>query len=191
MLLGGTFVAVGGLLYFAFIAAWMELFLFIGYSRPLQVALGGAAVLMGMVHVKDFVAFGRGISLSIPESAKPRIADRARRILTAENLPGAIAAVAVLAAIVNVVELLCTAGLPAVYTQVLASYDLTRVAYYGNLAIYVAAYVLDDSKMLGIAVVTLSHRRLQERAGRWLKLLSGLVLAALGLVLLLRPARLT
>jgi hypothetical protein len=185
--LGGTFVAVGGMLYFLFIAAWLELFLLLGISRPLQVLLGGAAVLVGTVHVKDFIAPGRGVSLGIPAVAKPRLYRTARRILTAENLPGAIVAVGVLSALVNLAELVCTAGLPAVYTQVVAARDLTRFEYYGNLAIYVAAYVLDDSIVLGVAVVTLSRKRLQERAGRWLKLLSGAVLSGLGLVLLFRP----
>ncbi|HEX6057678.1 MAG TPA: hypothetical protein VFZ11_01580 [Gemmatimonadaceae bacterium] len=187
LVLGGTFVAVGGLLYFAFIAAWLELFLLVGVSRAVQVALGAGAVLAGAVHVKDFVALGRGLSLRIPDAAKPRLYRQARRILTAENLLGAMAAVALLAVLVNLVELLCTAGLPAVYTQVLASRDLGRAAYYGNLGIYVAAYVLDDAIVLGLAVLTLSRRRLQERAGRWLELLGGLLLLSLGLVLLFRP----
>jgi hypothetical protein len=187
VVLAGTFVAAGGLLYFVFIAAWLELFLLVGLSRAVQVTLGVAAVLAASVHVKDFVAPGRGVSLSIPEGAKPRIYRQARRVVTAENLAGAVAAVALLSVLVNLVELLCTAGLPAVYTQVLASRDLARWAYYGNLAIYVAAYVLDDSVVLGVAVATLSRTRLQERAGRWLKLLSGLVLMSLGLALLFRP----
>jgi hypothetical protein len=190
-LIGGTFVAVGGLLYFAFIAAWLELFLLIGLSRSLQVALGTAAVLAATVHVKDAVAWGHGPSLSIPSRAKPVLFRQARRILNAENLAGALIAVAVLSALVNVVELLCTAGLPAVYTQVLASHDLSRLAYYGNLSLYIGAYVLDDAVVLGAAIVTLSHHRLQERAGRWLKLLSGVVLLILGLVLLIRPDWLT
>jgi hypothetical protein len=186
--LGGTFVLVGGLLYFAFIAAWLELFLLVGLSRPVQIVLGVAATLAGTVHVKDFLAFGRGVSLSIPDSAKPHLYRQARRILTAENLLGAVMAVAALAVLVNVVELLCTAGLPAVYTQVLAAHDLSRPAYYANLGIYVAAYVLDDTIVLGMAVATLSHRRLQARGGRWLKLIGGLLLLSLGLVLLFRPA---
>lgn len=187
LIMGGTFVVVGGVLYFVFIAAWLELFLFIGLSRAVQVLLGGAAVVAATVHLKDFVAFGRGPTLSIPAAAKPVLFRQARRILAAENLGGAIAAVAVLALLVNVVELLCTAGLPAVYTQVLASHDLGRWAYYGNLSLYVTAYMLDDSIVLGVAVVTLSHRRLQEKTGRWLKLVSGVILMALGLGLLLKP----
>jgi threonine/homoserine/homoserine lactone efflux protein len=60
--------------------------------------------------------------------------------------------------------------------------------YYGYLLLYVVAYVLDDSLVLALATVTLTGGRLQERAGRWLKLVSGLVMAGLGVVLLLRPA---
>lgn len=55
------------------------------------------------------------------------------------------------------------------------------------MALYNLAYMADDSLMLAIAVVTLSGHKLQERGGRWLKLLSGIVMLALGLVLLLRP----
>lgn len=187
LVIGATFILVGGLVYFAFLAAWLELFLLIGLSRVVQVVLGSAALTAAAVHVKDFVAFGKGPSLSIPASARPGIYHRARRVITAENLAAALAAVALLSVLVNVVELLCTAGLPAVYTQILTAQELPRWAYYGNLSIYIAAYILDDTIVLAIGVVTLSHRRLQERAGRWLKLVSGLVLGSLGLVLLLRP----
>ena len=185
--LGGTFVFVGGALYFAFIAAWFELFRFIGATRPVQLVLGSVALLAGAVHVKDFVALGHGVTLSIPEGAKPRLFSQARRVLTAENLAGAILAVAVFAVLVNVVELLCTAGLPAVYTQILSTQELARWEYYGNLGIYIGAYMLDDAIVLAAAIITLSRARLQKRAARWLELLSGLVLLLLGAALIVRP----
>ena len=115
------------------------------------------------------------------------ITERARRVLRAENLAGALVAVAALSVLVNVVELLCTAGLPAVYTEVLASHALPGWQHYAYLGLYIGAYVLDDALILGIAVATLSRRRLREREGRWLKLLSGVVMLGLGLALLLRP----
>ena len=49
--------------------------------------------------------------------------------------------------------------------------------------LYNAAYMFDDVIVLAIGVTTLSHRRLQEREGRWLKLLSGVVMVALGVYL--------
>lgn len=186
-LIAGTFVAVSGLFYFAFMAAWLNMFLLIGLSRTAQIWLGGIALFMGAVNVKDFFALHRGISLSIPESAKPGLYARIRRILQAERLTGAVAGVVVLACLVNTIELLCTAGFPAVYTQILTMQQLPAWKYYGYLGLYNLAYILDDSLMVTIAVITLSRRKLQERAGRWLKLTGGLVMAGLGAVLLLKP----
>jgi uncharacterized membrane protein HdeD (DUF308 family) len=140
-----------------------------------------------MVNVKDFFALHRGISLGIPESAKPGLYARIRGILQADNLTGALAGIVVLAGLVNIIELLCTAGFPALYTQILTLQQMPAWKYYGYLGLYNLAYIFDDSLMVMIAVVTLSRRKLQERAGRWLKLTSGLVMAGLGAVLLLQP----
>jgi glutaredoxin len=183
----GTFVVVSGLAYFAFMAAWLNVLLFVGYLRWVQVLLALLAIFVGAVHVKDFFAFKRGITLSIPESAKPGIYARVRGIVMAEHLYGAVAGAFVLAVLVNVIELLCTAGLPALYSQVLMMQGFPAWKNYAYLALYILAYMLDDSLMVGIVIFTLGKRKLQENEGRWLKLVSGLVIFALGLVLLLKP----
>ncbi|MCE9629879.1 MAG: NrdH-redoxin [Planctomycetia bacterium] len=183
----GTFVMVSGAAYFAFMAAWLNVFEWVGMLRPVQVSLGMLAVAIGMVHVKDWFAPGHGPSLSIPESAKPGIYARIRAIVTAENLPAAMVGVFVLAVLVNVVELLCTAGLPALYTEVLSQRGYSAAARYGYLGLYIAAYMFDDTVMVAGVVATLSRCKLQETGGRWLKLVSGLVILALGLMMLLRP----
>jgi uncharacterized membrane protein HdeD (DUF308 family) len=110
-----------------------------------------------------------------------------QRIILAENIIAALIGTVMLAVLVQVVELLCTAGLPALYTRILTLRQLDRIAYYGYLALYNLAYMLDDVLVLAIGVITMSHYRLQEREGRWLKLISGLVMVALGAVLLLEP----
>jgi hypothetical protein len=186
-LIGGAFVVVSGLVYFAFMAAWLNLFFLIGASRLTHVLLGTVAAMIGILNLKDFFAFGRGPSVAIPEAAKPKVYEQVRRVLRAENLFGALVAVVVLAMLVNTVELLCTAGLPAVYTRVLTSYALPAWQYYGYLILYNLAYLADDSLMLAVAVVTLSREKLQERGARFLKLTSGGVMLALGLILILRP----
>ena len=138
--IAGTFVLVSGIVYFAFMAAWFTFFDVIGKARIIQVILGSVAIFVGVVHAKDFFAFHKGLSFSIPESAKPGIYARMNRILKAENLTGAILAVIALAFMVNVVELLCTAGLPAIYTNVLAQHDLPRWQYYGYIGLYPVSY---------------------------------------------------
>jgi hypothetical protein len=61
---------------------------------------------------------------------------RVRRIVYADNLPGALTAAGALAVMVTLIEL--TAGLPALFTQIRSA----------------------------IAVITLSRRKVQERPGR-------------------------
>ena len=186
-MVAGTFVLASGAVYYAFMAAWLNVFLFVGMSEALRIGLAALAMLIGFINVKDFFAFRRGVSLSIPESAKPGLYARARAILKAESLPASLAAVAVLAVVVNFVELLCTAGLPAIYTAVLTQHALSPLAHYGYLGLYILAYIADDALMVGTAVLALGSGKLDERGGRRLKLLSGAVMLALGLVMLLRP----
>lgn len=187
LLIGGTFVFASGLVYFALMAAWLNVFLLIGVSRITQAVLGAIAIVIGLINVKDFFAFGRGITIGIPDSVKPGIYARVRRVLSARSTGMALGAVFVLALMVNSVELLCTSGLPAIYTQVLAASELQVWEYYGYLALYNVFYMLDDSVLLAAAVVTLRLTRLQEQGGRMLKLVSGLVMLALGLTLAFRP----
>jgi hypothetical protein len=187
IVIAGTFVFVSGAVYFAFMAAWLNVFLIVGFSRALQVAVGLIAVLIGVVHVKDFFSFNQGVSLSIPDAAKPGLYARTRRVIQAENMLGALVGVTVVAMLVNLVELLCTAGLPAVYTQILASRSLSAAQYYLYLLLYNLAYIIDDALMVGIVVYTLSRHKLKESTGRWLKLLSGSVILVLGTLLLLAP----
>lgn len=187
LVVAGTFVAIEGIAYFAFMAAWLNLFLVIGASRASEIALGLIAGVAGAINVKDFWAFGRGVSLSIPQSAKPGIYARVRSILQAENLAVAVMGTAVLAVLVQAVEFMCTSGFPALYTRILTLRQLEGWAYYGYLLIYKAAYMLDDAIVLTIGVITLSQRRLQEKEGRWLKLVSGVVMLGLGVYLIVLP----
>ena len=185
--IAGVFVLISGIAYFAFMAAWLNIFMFLGYLRGVQIALGVLAIVVGSIHVKDFFAFKKGISLSIPDSAKPGIYERTRRIVTAETMWAAMAGAVVLAVLVNIVELLCTAGLPALYTNVLMMQDYPAAKNYAYLALYNVAYMFDDSLMVLMAVVTLGRRKLQEKEGRWLKLISGALILALGIVMIFKP----
>lgn len=191
LLIGGTFVLVSGIVYFAFMAAWLQIYLLIGISRPVEIVLGILAVTIGLLDLKDFVAFGKGPSLSIPEQAKPTIYKRARAVVQAHSTLAALLAATVLALLVNTVELLCTAGLPAIYTQVLTAHDLPVGQRYVYLGLYNLVYMLDDLILLGIAVVTLRRTKLQERGGRILKLVAGIVILVLGLLMLFAPQALS
>ena len=187
LVVAGTFVVVSGLAYFAFMAAWFSVFQLIGFLRPVQIGLGGLAILIGIVNIKDFFYFHQGLSFSIPDAAKPGIYRRVREIVSANYLTTALVGATVLAVVVNIVELLCTAGLPALYTEILSLQQLSTMMNYAYLGLYIVAYMLDDTILVAIVVTTMSRRRLQEGEGRWLKLASGTIILLLGGVMIFQP----
>lgn len=186
--IAGTFVAVSGLAYMAFMAAWLNVFMLIGFARPAQVALGILGFTIGAINVKDFFAFKKGVSLSIPEAAKPTFYSRVRSIVAAKYLWPALVGATVLAVLVNTIELLCTAGLPAMYTEILTQRHFPAWKNYSYLLLYIIAYMFDDTIMVIIGVVTLSHKRLQQNEGRWLKMISGAVMLLLGITMIFKPS---
>lgn len=187
--IGGVFVVISGLMYFAFMAAWLNVFQLFGHLAWVTVAAGALAVFVGAVNVKDYFWFERGLTLSISESRKPDIFRRTRNILGAENLPAMIAATAFLAIAANFYELLCTAGFPMVYTRLLTLADLSPAARYGYLAAYNLIYVLPLAAIVAVFAGSLGARKLSEREGRLLKLMSGVMMLELGALLLLAPGR--
>ena len=184
---GGIFVLFSGLMYFAFMAAWLNLFQLLGQLAWVTLAAGVLAVVVGALNVKDFFLFGRGVSLSIPESKKPDLFRRARAILAAEHLPAMLAATVFLAVAANFYELLCTAGFPMVYTRVLTLGEPSPAVRYLYLAFYNLIYVLPLAAIVVVFARTLGARKLGEREGRLLKLLSGTMMLELGVLLLFAP----
>jgi hypothetical protein len=187
LLVGGLFVMVSGIVYFVFMTAWLNLFILVGQLPWMTLAAGVVAMLMGLVNVKDYLAFGRGPSLSIPEAARPGLFARMRALVSADRPGPLVAGTLALAVAVNAYELLCTAGFPMVFTRVLTLHELSTASYYFYLALYTTVYVLPLLVIVLLFVASLGRRRLTEREGRTLKLLSGVMMLGLGVMLVTAP----
>lgn len=187
-LVGGTFVLCSGLVYFLFMAAWLNLFLLVGQLRGVTLAAGLLALLVALINIKDFFWFRAGVTLSIPEQAKPGLFARMRALLRANSIAPVLAGTLVLALAANSYELLCTAGFPMVYTRILTLHELAGWRYYAWLGLYNLIYILPLFVIVAIFAITLGRRTMSEWQGRVLKLLSGVMMLLLGLALLLRPA---
>ncbi len=184
---GGIFVMCSGVFYFLFMAAWLNVFLIAGHWRAITIVAGVLAVAAAAINIKDYFFFKQGVSLSIPEGAKPGLFQRMRRLTTATRLAPMLLGAFALAAAANAYELLCTAGFPMIYTRILTLRELPTASYYGYLALYNLIYVTPLATIVAVFTVTLGARKLQEREGRILKLASGVMMLLLGGVILLAP----
>jgi hypothetical protein len=179
---------MSGVVYFTFMSMWLGAFAVGGVSRAVTSVLGGVLVLMGLLNAKDAIWLGKGPSLSVPDAAKPALHRRMRAIAAAASLPAGLAGVAALAFVVNLVELGCTIGLPAVYTRILSlRTDLGTAGRAAYLALYNLAYVVPLALIVAVFVLTLRRIVLTERGARILKGISGALLVTFGAIFLLAP----
>lgn len=185
--IGGIFILFSGLIYFVFMAAWLNLFVLVGQLQAVTVIAGTLAVALGLINIKDYVWFKRGVSLSIPEHAKSGLYKHMRGLVSAESFVPMVVGTIALAIAANSYELLCTAGFPMVFTRILTLNELNPEQYYLYLALYNIIYVIPLLVIVVAFAATLGARKLTEREGRILKLLSGLMMVQLGTVLLLAP----
>lgn len=188
LVVGGIFVLTSGLVYFLFMSAWLNLFLLAGgYTNSVRIAVGLLAVVAGAINVKDFFWFGQGVSLMIPEKYKPLVIARMRPLIRAPKAAGMIAGTVVLAGFANFIELLCTSGFPALYVRILTLRQQPTLAYYLYLGLYNVVYVIPLAIIVGGFVWTMRHKKISAQEGRVMKLVSGLMMALLGLLLLFKP----
>ena len=187
MIVGGIFVAVSGLCYFLFMAAWLNVLELLNRFKPAIWIIMLAVIAAGTLNVKDYLLGGAGPSLGASEKSLARIGRSARRLMSIESTAGLVVGASILAFTVNLYELFCTPGFPLMYVSLLSSLNLDPVAYYLYLAFYNVVYVLP---LLGIVLLfayTLGRMRISGLWAKRIKLISGYLMIGLALAMLLRP----
>ena len=185
---GGTFLLVTGLLYGAFIVGIFTVMGLLEHLTGIRVLVAAIALVVGTINVKDYIAYKRGPSLTIPDRYKPRIYRAGRAVRDPRrSLLGVLGLTVVMAAGISLVELPCTAGFPVIWTGMVRAQGVEGVGFAGLLLTYVAIYVLVEIVILTVALVTLQISSFQETHGRVLKLVGGAVMLALAVVLVTAP----
>ncbi len=187
IMIGSVFVASSAIVYFLFMTAWLNIFMFFGIKDYVTITLGVLAVIMGLINMKEFFFFKKGVSLMIPESAKPKLFEKMRKIMNQGDTWLAFAGTVALAFFVNLIELGCTIGLPAIYTRVLSIQDIGTLPKYLYMALYNVYYVIPLAVIVFLFVATMGKYRFQEKHAKVLKLVSGALMLVLGLILVIKP----
>jgi len=188
LFIGGVFVFFSGLIYFIFMAAWLNLFLVLGQLAWITLLAGIVAIVLGSLNLRDYLRPGLAGGLSIPRRARPGLFRRMRGLLQVENTALLLLGTVSLAIIANGYELLCTSGLPMIYTRLLTLRDPGVAGYYLYLLLYNLVYILPLLVIVLLFTWAIGARKLQAEEGRLLKLLSGLMMLGLGAILLVNPA---
>lgn len=188
-LVGAVFLTVTSLIYMAFITGLFTMFSVISFVGWIQAAVALVGIFFAAVNIKDYFWYKAGISFTIADEKKPGIYRAMRRVFQAgDSIWGVVVATGVLAAGVSLVEFSCTAGFPVLWTNLLISQQATAMIFVLLLLLYMVIYQIDELGIFLVAVFTLKASRLEEKEGRILKLVGGMLMLTLALTMLINPA---
>ncbi len=186
-LVGGVFILTSAVSYFLFMAAWLNAFIFIGYFSFVQFAIGLVAIIAGAVSIREFYKFKPNVcEVSTPEQKK-KLSERIKRVLRSASLPMMLLGVVAIAFSVNLIELLCSLGIPVIFTKTLTMYHLASWKYYGYIGLYDFFYMLDDIIVVAIAGFSMKFFLFNSGYSRWSRLVAGILMLVLGAIFLLKP----
>ena len=188
LVVGLVFLTVTAAIYALFIAGLFTVLKVVSFIGWIQVVVALVALFFGIINIKDYFFYKEGVSFTISDDKKPGIYQRMRKVLEAgDSWWGLIGGTIVLAAGVSLVEFSCTAGFPVLWTNLISAQQVTTITFVLLLVLYMVIYQLDELGIFLVATFTLKSSRLEEKHGRILKLIGGVLMLTLAIVMLVNP----
>jgi len=185
-MLGLAFLAGSALVYFLIMVAWLNTLRYFSAVLWIRAGIAVVAIIAGVWALRDALR-DQTVCRVTAAPARRAILERLRGLALSASLPLALLGIVLLAFAVNLVEFLCSAGIPAVYTQYLALKDLPLWQHYAYLSLYILVFLADDLLIFVGAMLALEIGGVGQRVGRWSRLIGGVVLLILGILLLFKP----
>ena len=186
-IVGGLFLLITSLLYGLYMLGAYSALSIVGRRAGIRAVVAVVAGAFGAMHVKEHFTT-RGPSVTIATDRKPGLFRRMRRLADLDrSLPATLGGTAVLAVGVSLLETPCTAGLPLLWTDLLAERDVPVSGAALLFALYLAIFLVDELVIFGAAVATMRATKLQEHHGQALQLIGGMLMLTLAVAMLAAP----
>jgi len=183
----GSFVLASGILYFLFMTAWLNIFIFLGYIKILTILIGLIALGGGILSLKEYITTKGSLTCKVGnEESHEKTMKRIDRIISQPLSWAIVLSMIGLAFVINSVEFACSAAIPAVFTQILSLSGLSAIQHYAYIGLYVFFFMLDDLIIFGMAAFAIGSS-FGEKYAKYCKLLGGIIMTILGLIMLFAP----
>lgn len=187
-ILGTAFIVTSGLVYLVFLSAWLNFNMFLVVAPYLRQVIALVALGSAVFYLRSYYKNRDGGCEVVDTEEKKKIFYRIRNVINNNNLLLAFGGICLLAISVNLLEFLCSIGLPAVYTNLLAGSGVSLTAKYLYLFLYILAYESEAIIVFLLTMWTAKLTGISPKFGQYSRLIGGFIMLAIGLLLLFRPA---
>ncbi len=186
-ILGSVFIVTSAFVYFLFMSAWLNLILFLGFIVWVRIIIGLVAIIGGGYSLKEYFTNKEAICKVTNNEKRKKVFENLKAVTQKQKLWMAVGGIILLAFAVNLVELICSAGLPAVYVQILTLTELPAWQYYAYLVLYIFVFMLDDLFVFFVAMKTLQIAGITTKYTRAARLIGGVIMLIIGISLIFKP----
>ena len=189
-ILGITFLLTSAVMYLLIMAAWLKVALSFMTVVWLRIFIAIVALVAGLVNLNSYIKEKKrkddGCEI-VDEKKRKKMFTKIKKITSEKKFILAIFGIIALAISVNLVELACSAGLPLIFTQILALNDLSTFEYVIYMLIYILFFLIDDIVVFVIAMLTLNIKGISSKYGKYSHLIGGIIMILIGILMIFKP----
>jgi thiol-disulfide isomerase/thioredoxin len=187
-LIGWTFIITSSVSYFLFMSAWLNVFIFMGYLMIIRIIVGVVALASGIISIREYYTFKPNVcEVGSTEEQKNKITKKIEKVVASPSILWLILGVVGIAFSVNLIEMMCSLGLPVVFTKTLSMFNLPQWEYYAYILLYVFFYMILNILVVLVAGFTMKFMQITDRYSRWFRLIAGILMLILGLIFFIKP----
>ncbi len=189
--LGITFLVSSALVYFLFLISWLNLAVFLNKIAYIRVAISMVAIIFGTYNILKFISsvFNKkddGCEVVNSKNRK-KIIKSINKIVKEKSFILALLGIVLLAISVNIIELLCSLGLPVMFSEILAINNISKTWQILYSLLYVFFFLIDDIVVFVVAMKTLQIKAISNKFGKYSHLIGGIIMLIIGLLMVTKP----
>lgn len=189
--LGLTFLITSGLVYFLFLISWLNLAVFLNKISYIRVGISAVAIILGAYQMIKFIdaAFNKkddGCEV-VDSKNRMKIINKIKKIVKEKSFVLALLGIVLLAVSVNIIELLCSLGLPVMFSEILAINEVSKTSQILYSLLYTFFFLIDDLIVFIIAMKTLEIKAISNKFSKYSHLIGGIIMIVIGMLMILKP----
>ena len=186
-ILGSTFLITSAVVYLLFMVAWLNITLKMRDIAILRMIIAFIALIAGAINLNSYFKANESGCTVVESNKRKKIINYIKKFTSEKYFFLALIGIMGLAFIVNLIELACSAGLPLLFTQILAINDLSKFMYALNIGIYIFFFLIDDLIIFIIAMITFKVTGISTKYTKYSHLIGGIIMLLISILMIFKP----
>ena len=186
--LGLTFLITSALVYMLIMLSWIQIAVKITTVIWVRNIIAIIALVGAIINIRSYIKSRKDSGCEVVDDKRRKnIFAKIRKFTSEKSFLLALVGVIGLAVSVNLVELACSAGLPLVFTELLALNNISDSMKFFYTFIYIVFFLLDDLIVFFIAMFTMKITGISTKYNKYSHLIGGIIMLLIGILLIFKP----